>query len=170
MTRVLNCVAGASMALAALCFAGFLLMILAQVGYRHLGLSMVFSEDLARLLNIYAVFLGLVMVVHHDGDVRIDLIDRILTTRPRIAGALRVFNAFVAIVLLSAIAYGSFRLMVSNWGWTLPAVRFLHQGHIYLAPFVGCLLAMILAAAKLPAALAAAAGRAPITDASEERP
>lgn len=155
------------MALAALCFAGFLLMILAQVGYRHLGLSMVFSEDAARLLNIYAVFLGLVMVVHQGGDVRIDLIDRLIGNRPRFHAFFKVFHALVAVILLSAVAYGSILLMQSNWGLSLPAIRFLHQGHIYMAPFIGCLLAGILAASKLAAALSELAGKAPIHTKSE---
>ncbi|UTW52366.1 TRAP transporter small permease subunit [bacterium SCSIO 12827] len=157
------------MVLAAFCFAGFLIMILAQVGYRHLDLSMVFSEDAARLLNIYAVFLGLVMVVHQDGDVRIDLIDRLLGSRPRMRAGFRVFQYLVTIVLLSAVAYGSFRLMLSNWGWILPAIRFLHQGHIYMAPFIGCVLATITAAAKLAGALGDLAGAPHTTDTTEPR-
>jgi len=137
------------MALAAICFAGFILMILAQVSYRYLGISMVFSEDAARLLNIYAVFLGLVMVVHKDGDVRIDLIDRFLAQKPALQTILRVGYAFILIALLSAISYGSFLLMQANWGFLLPAIPFLHQGHIYLAPFIGSILSIIVTISKL---------------------
>ncbi len=137
------------MALAAVCFAGFILMILAQVSYRYLGVSMVFSEDAARLLNIYAVFFGLVMVVNKDGDVRIDLIDRFLAKNRKLQTALRVGYAFILIALLSAIAYGSLLLMKANWGFLLPAIPFLHQGHIYLAPFIGSILSIIVTISKL---------------------
>lgn len=137
------------MALAAICFAGFILMILAQVSYRYLGISMVFSEDAARLLNIYAVFLGLVMVVHKDGDVRIDLIDRFLARNLKLQTILRIGYAFILIALLSAITFGSYLLMKANWGFSLPAIPFLHQGHIYLAPFIGSILSIVVTISKL---------------------
>lgn len=139
------------MALAAICFAGFLVMILAQVSYRYLGISMVFSEDAARILNIYAVFLGLVMVVHSDGDVRIDLIDRFFAKRAGLQITLRIGYAFITLTLLSAIAYGSYLLMQANWGFALAAIPFLHQGHIYLAPFIGSILSIIVTLSKLHA-------------------
>lgn len=158
------------MALAAVCFAGFLVMVLAQVFYRYFGVSMIFSEDGARLLNIYAVFLGLVMVVHAEGDVRIDLIDRFLLTGRRRRAALRLVYALVMLALLGAIATGAFLLMKSNWGLALPAIGFLHQGHIYLAPFLGSVLSILVLSEKLRLALLQLAGRAPLGPDAEERP
>ncbi len=149
------------MALAALCFAGFLVMVLAQVFYRYFGVSMIFSEDGARLLNIYAVFLGLVMVVHAEGDVRIDLIDRFVLTGPRSLAVLRLAYALIMLVLLAAIATGAFLLMRSNWGLSLPAITFLHQGHIYLAPFLGSLLSIFVLVEKLRQGLLALAAAQP---------
>ena len=139
------------MALATACFAGFIVMILAQVGYRYLDFSMIYSEDAARLLNVYAVFFGLVMVVHRDGDVRIDLIDRWLTKGASGSSALAVLRigySFIMLTFLSAVALGSFLLMRSNWGLSLPAIPFLHQGHIYLAPFAGSLLSIVIVVGK----------------------
>lgn len=137
------------MVLAALCFAGFLLMVIAQVGYRYFGLSMVFSEDAARLFNLYAVFLGLVMVVYAAGDVRIDLIDRYLAEDGLARRVLAAFYCLAQLVLLAAICYGSYLLMRSNWGWTLPAISFLHQGHLYLAPFLGSALSLMVVLLRL---------------------
>lgn len=130
------------MALAAVCFAGFLLMVLAQVGYRYLGISMVFSDDAARLFNIYAVFLGLVFVVHADGDVRIDLIDRLFGEDSAARRILKLFYLTLMVCFLTALATGAFLLVRSNWGLTLPAITFLHQGHIYLAPLIGAVLSV----------------------------
>ncbi|MES1923962.1 TRAP transporter small permease subunit [Salinisphaera sp. T31B1] len=153
MERLAGWIATTAMALSALCFGGFLLMVIAQVGYRYLGISMVFSEDAARLFNIYALFLGLVMIVHAGGDVRIDLIDRYLAPEGAARRGLAVFYALVQVLLLAAICYGSYELMRSNWGWTLPAISFLHQGHIYMAPFIGSALSLLVLALRLPARL-----------------
>ena len=146
------------MALAAVCFAGFLLMVLAQVFYRYFGVSMVFSEDAARLFNIYAVFLGLVMIVHAEGDVRIDLIDRFFLIGKRSRAVAGLAYGIVMLTLLAAIATGAFLLMRSNWGLSLPAMTILHQGHIYLAPFLGSLLSILVLVEKMRQHLLVCAG------------
>ena len=146
------------MALAAVCFAGFLAMVLAQVSYRYLGISMVFSEDAARLFNIYAVFLGLVFVVHADGDVRIDLVDRLVGQDGPARRLLSLLYLILMICFLAALATGAFLLVRSNWGLTLPAIPFLHQGHIYLAPLAGAVLSIAVCVSKLAATLAGLIG------------
>lgn len=142
------------MALASVCFAGFLLMVLAQVTYRYLGISMVFSEDAARLFNIYAVFLGLTFVVHTNGDVRIDLVDRLVGQNSSARRLLELFYLVLMISFLAALATGAFLLVRSNWGLTLPAIAFLHQGHIYLAPLIGAVLSIAVSISKLATVLA----------------
>jgi TRAP-type C4-dicarboxylate transport system permease small subunit len=159
MRRIAELTARVSMALAAICFAGFIVMVIAQVAYRYLGVSMVFSEDAARLLNLYAVFLGLVMIVHAQGDVRIDLIDRVLAERPRARAVFGLFYNLAMALLLAAIAWGSYLLMVSNWGLILPAISFLHQGHLYFAPFIGTLLSIVALADRVRANIELLRGR-----------
>jgi TRAP-type transport system small permease protein len=163
MRRIAELTARVSMALAALCFAGFIVMVIAQVAYRYLGISMVFSEDAARLLNLYAVFLGLVMIVHAQGDVRIDLIDRFVARGYHARAVLGLFYNLAMALLLAAIVWGSFLLMVSNWGLILPAISFLHQGHLYLAPFVGALLSILVLIDRVRVNIELLRGREPVT-------
>ncbi|WP_226584029.1 TRAP transporter small permease [Acuticoccus sediminis] len=136
--------ARASLALAAVSFACFIVMILAQVSYRYVGVSMVFSEEAARLFNVYAVFFGLVYVVYASGDVRINLIDAFFDSRPRLAVALSLVYTVLAIIFMAILCVGSWRLMNSNWSWPLPSISFLSKGHVYLAPFIGSVLSLII--------------------------
>lgn len=137
MTRIVDVTARTFLVLAALSFLCFILMIVAQVAYRYVGVSMVFSEEAARLCNIYAVFFGLVYVVYSYADVRINLIDALLDANPSLKMAFAAFYLVVALIFLATLSTGSYLLMMSNWSWPLPSIPFLSKGHIYLAPFIG---------------------------------
>lgn len=149
MDRIITTVARACLALAATFFVLFILMILAQVSYRYLGVSMVFSEEAARLLNVYSVFFGLVFVIYAGADVRINLIDRLLGDRPGLLRALHVFYLAMALTFLTVLTIGSFLLAESNWRWALPSISFLSKGHVYVAPFIGGLLSALIVLYRL---------------------
>jgi TRAP-type transport system small permease protein len=135
-------VARVSLTLAAVCFALFVLMVLAQVGYRYLGISMVFSEEAARLINVYSIFFGLVFVVHSDADIRINLIDNVFVSHPRIQYVAKIGYLLLTLIFFLVLLTGSYLLMVSNWRWALPSISFLNQGHVYMAPFISCCLSI----------------------------
>ncbi len=144
MTIVIGLIARGCLTIAALCFGGFVLMILAQVGYRYLGVSMVFSEEAARVLNVYSVFFGLVFVVFASADVRINLIDRFMASRPALRMTLRGLYLVLAAGFFTVLTVGSFLLAQSNWSWPLPSISFMTKGHVYVAPFLGGLMSLII--------------------------
>ena len=145
MTRVTTLVTRAADALVTICFAGFFIAVLAQIAYRYLGINLVFSEELARLLSLYVVFLGLVLVTVRHGHIRIDLLDRILG-RNRLTDTLYRFQLLAAFVFLCALTVGAFQLMVANWPYPLATMSFVSQGTVYLAPFLGGAAAAIITA------------------------
>lgn len=148
MKQAVKLVAGAADAFATICFAGFVLAILAQVAYRYLGVSLVFSEELARFLNVYVVFIGLIMITRIDGHIRVDIIDRLFQGKIA-AKILRVMQLLMALIFLLIMTAGAWKLMLANWDYPLATMSWLSQGHIFLAPFVGGLLSAILTVLKL---------------------
>jgi len=142
--RVLNLAAGAAEALACVCFAGFVLSILAQIVYRYAGLTIIFSEELARLLNIYVVFIGVIAIMRYDGDIRVDILDRWIGDRSGLMRAVRTVYKLLALVFLLIVAAGSWQLMMNGWPYRLATMAWLNQGHIYLAPFLGSALGALV--------------------------
>ncbi|EWY37174.1 hypothetical protein N825_21545 [Skermanella stibiiresistens SB22] len=156
MRKAIDVVSGAAEALACLSFALFLLAILGQVVYRYLGFSLVFSEELARMMNVYVVFIGLVAVTRHDGHIRIDLLERMIGEDGRASRALRRVHLVLTSSFLVMVAIGSWNLTVSGWDSRLATVAWISHGHVYLAPLVGSALASVVVLMRLVESLAPA--------------
>ncbi|RAH99136.1 hypothetical protein DLJ53_21550 [Acuticoccus sediminis] len=148
MIRVTDQLAKASEALATIAFIGFFAAILAQIGYRYLGISLVFSEEVARLLNLYVVFIGLVVVTVRHGHIRIDLLDRIFGPGP-VTSALYRIQLVLTFVFLASVAWGSWSLTYANWPYPLATLDFMPKGTIYLAPFLGAALGAVVSLLRL---------------------
>lgn len=141
-------------------FIGFFLAVVAQIVYRYLGVSIVFSEELARLLNLYAVFLGAVVASRLDAHIRIDAIDNLLglSYRPRLRAGLHILYQLTAAVFLSVFAIGATRLVGANWDIPLATMDWLNNGHIYLAASIGAWLMVVLAVGRIIEIAAGLAG------------
>jgi TRAP-type C4-dicarboxylate transport system permease small subunit len=147
-------VAGGSEILACLCFALFLLAILAQVAYRYLGFNLVFSEELARMMNVYVVFIGLIVVTRSDGHIRIDLLERMLGEDSRAARVLGILHLLLMFGFLVMVAIGSWQLTVGGWNSRLATISWISHGHVYLAPLVGSTMAAVVVLMRLVDGLA----------------
>ncbi len=130
-------------ALATFAFAGFLCAIIAQVAYRYIGISMVWSEELARLLNVYMVFFGVILVTARRGHLKIDVLERSITS-PLFLRTLRIVHLLLALVFLLCLAYGAYLLTLSSWGHRLATMAWANHGMFYLAPLIGSLLSAAL--------------------------
>lgn len=147
--RLMDVVASALDVLATLFFFGFFAAVVAQVVYRYLGVSIVFSEELARLLNLYAVFLGAVAAARSDMHIRIDVIDHLVEGRPRLGASLRIFYQAAAAAFFAVFGTGASLLVVSNWNIPLATMASLNNGHIYLPAAIGAWLMALLAMGRM---------------------
>ena len=136
-------------ALASISFFCFFAAITAQIMYRYLGFTIIFSEELARLLNIYAVFLGAAVATRYDQHIRIDVIDRFLVGHRDISKVFRFLYYFVSLVFLFILGAGSMIMVKENWGLPLATMSWLNSGHIYLAPAIGSVLMFLLTFGKI---------------------
>lgn len=149
MAIYMTWLAFATEVLASLSFFGFFAAITAQIMYRYLGVSIVFSEELARLLNIYAVFLGAAVATRYDQHIRIDVIDRLLVNHRATSKVIRFFYYLISLVFLVILGTGSIIMVKENWSLPLATMSWLSSGHIYLAPAIGSVLMFLLTLGKI---------------------
>ena len=149
LARSLDAIAQTADLLATLAFIGFFVAVCAQVGYRYLGISIVFSEELARLLNLYAVFLGVVTASRLEAHIRIDVIDHFIGPRRWLDATLRIAYQLAAIAFLAVVAIGASMLVEANKDIPLATMAWLHNGHIYLAAAIGSSAMLIVACGRI---------------------
>jgi TRAP-type transport system small permease protein len=149
MTIFMTRIAFATEVLATLSFFGFFAAITAQIMYRYLGLTIIFSEELARLLNIYAVFLGAAVATRYDLHIRIDVIDRLLAGHRNVSRVARFLYYLATLVFLAILGAGSMIMVRENWDLPLATMSWLSSGHIYLAPAIGSVLMFLLTIGKI---------------------
>lgn len=109
---------------------------------------MMWSEELARLLNIYMVFFGIVVVTFRGAHLKIDVLERIVTSRP-VLRALRTLHLALALVFLLCLSYGAWKLTASSWGYRLSTMAWANRGMFYLGPLIGCSLSSVVLAFQL---------------------
>ncbi|EPX76805.1 hypothetical protein Salmuc_04691 [Salipiger mucosus DSM 16094] len=133
--------------MATLAFVGFFAAILAQIAYRYLGISLVFSEELARLLNVWVVFLGLIAVTVRHDHIRVDLLDRTFGNSPATTFLYRV-QLLLTALFLASVTWGAFHLTTSNWAYPLATLP-IPRGAIFLAPCLGAGFGVMVSVLKL---------------------
>ena len=121
----------------------FIPILTAQVISRYvLGHSLSWSEELARYIFIWQIWLGSSYCVQKNRHIRIDIFTHKL---PK--GAKNVFETFVAIVSIAFLIFLTFKgikivQMVSRMGQTSAALT-LPMSYIYACIPVSCILMMI---------------------------
>jgi C4-dicarboxylate transporter DctQ subunit len=127
---------------------GFLLfmqvvVILGQVLLRNvLGLSLVWSEELARYLTIFLTFLGGAIATANDEHVVVDVIVNLLPRRLQIlVGVFADLAVAAFLILLIKLSIDMFR-MPTLWFQYSPALRF-PLVYLYLSLPIGCTLMLL---------------------------
>jgi TRAP-type transport system small permease protein len=149
MAIFMTWIALAADAMASISFLGFIVAITLQIIYRYLGVSIIFSEELARLLNIYAVFLGAAVATRYDFHIRIDVIDRLFLRHRALAKCFHIFYQTVALLFFVILGTGSFLMVKENWDLPLATMSWLSSGHIYLAPAIASVLMFLITIGKM---------------------
>jgi TRAP-type C4-dicarboxylate transport system permease small subunit len=118
-------------------FNGFLLAIMFlitfwQIVIRFLpGEVTVWSEEVARFLFVWIVFLGAATLVRDGEHIRIAIItDRLGPISGRIV---RVISALLIIPFVVFMTWGAYKNMIKQWGTFAPTVDWLRLGYVYLS-------------------------------------
>ena len=112
-----------------------------------LGISSVWSEELARFLYVCLVFIGAAPLIRDDEHIRVGVLTDRLTGRPQ--SIMRLVTIFLTIPFIAIMTWGAWTNTVANWRTYAPTLDWLSIGYIYLVIWVAGLLMLWYLAANL---------------------
>ena len=103
-----------------------------QIVIRFLpGEVTVWSEEVARFLFVWIVFLGAATLVRDGEHIRIAIItDRLGQTSGRIV---RIISTLLIIPFVIFMTWGAYKNMIKQWGTFAPTVDWMRLGYVYLS-------------------------------------
>lgn len=119
----------------AVMFAVTLFQVVARV---ILGISSVWSEELARFLYVCLVFIGAAPLIRDDEHIRVGVLTDRLTGRPQ--SVMRLVTIFLTIPFIAIMTWGAWTNTVANWRTYAPTLDWLSIGYIYLVIWIAGLL------------------------------
>lgn len=112
-----------------------------------LGISSVWSEELARFLYVWMVFLGAALITKDDEHIRVGVLtDRV---RGRTAAALKLLTILLTVPFIGIMTWGAWLNTRLNWNTFAPTLDWLRIGYIYLVIFLCGLLMLWYLAVNL---------------------
>jgi TRAP-type C4-dicarboxylate transport system permease small subunit len=127
--------------------------VLAQVVFRYfLGAPLVWSDELARYLFVWASFLGWILAARRRSHLSIDMLATKLPARGQ--AALRMLGALAGIAFAALLVFYGWRIMLRNLDVDTTTL-FFSQGVVYAIVPVAALAVGLYALADLRAALRA---------------
>ncbi len=123
----------------------FLIAVILQVFTRYvLQHPLRWSEQAARYLNMYAMFLGAALVTKNRKQLGVDMIYALLERFPeKFRLAYPVFINLVIALILPGLIYGSFYMVRDQWSVPLTTMPFVSLGQMYLSLLVSSCLMLL---------------------------
>ena len=125
-------------------FNGILLVVMFLITFWQIiarfvpGDSTVWSEEVARFIFVWIVFLGAATLTRDEEHIRISaLTDRLGPTSHRIV---RVLSAIFVIPFVIYMAWSAYLNTVRQWNTFAPTVDWMRLGYVYLALLLGGLI------------------------------
>ena len=112
-----------------------------------LGISSVWSEELARFLYVCLVFIGAAPLIRDDEHIRVGVLTDRLTGRS--LTVLRLATILLTIPFIAVMTWGAWTNTVVNWRTYAPTLDWLSIGYIYLVIWVTGLLMLWYLAVNL---------------------
>jgi TRAP-type C4-dicarboxylate transport system permease small subunit len=103
-----------------------------------LGISSVWSEELARFLYVCLVFIGAAPLIRDDEHIRVGVLTDRLTGRPQ--SVMRLVTIVLTIPFIAIMTWGAWTNTVANWRTYAPTLDWLSIGYIYLVIWIAGLL------------------------------
>jgi len=116
-------------------FVGMLLATMGQIGFRYvLAIPVPWTEEMARLLFTWTMFLGAAIAVRQQEHIRMEFL--LLRIPARAAIACGLFFDLMILGLLWILARGSGIMMGITWNSYLVALDWMRTGYLYLGELV----------------------------------
>jgi TRAP-type C4-dicarboxylate transport system permease small subunit len=121
--------------LLAVMFAVTLFQVAARV---VIGISSVWSEELARFVYVCLVFVGAALLFRDDAHIRVGVLTDRLKGRP--LAVLQIVTISLAIPFIAVMTWGAWLNTAVNWRTYAPTLDWLSIGYIYLVIVISGLL------------------------------
>jgi TRAP-type C4-dicarboxylate transport system permease small subunit len=122
-------------------FIGMLLSTGGQVLFRYaLRISVPWTEELARILFILTMFLGIAIAIHEREHIVVDFLFKKLPIRFQAVGLI-VFNIAI-FIFLCFLARGTIAMTRMTWDSYMIALDWIRTGWLYLGEFIAILFMM----------------------------
>jgi TRAP-type C4-dicarboxylate transport system permease small subunit len=132
---------------AVILFVMFLTTLFQVIARVVLGISSVWSEELARFLYVWMVFLGAAHITKDAEHIRVGVLtDRV---RGRTAAALKLLTILLTVPFIGIMTWGAWLNTRLNWNTFAPTLDWLRIGYIYLVIFLCGLLMLWYLAVNL---------------------
>jgi len=125
----------------------FLVTLFQVVARVILGISSVWSEELARFLYVCLVFVGAAPLIRDDEHIRVGVLTDQLKGQP--LTILRLLTILLTIPFIAVMPWGAWTNTVVNWRTYAPTLDWLSIGYIYLVIWVTGLLMLWYLAVNL---------------------
>lgn len=125
----------------------FLVTLFQVVARVILGISSVWSEELARFLYVCLVFVGAAPLIRDDEHIRVGVLTDRLKGQP--LTILRLLTILLTIPFIAVMTWGAWTNTVVNWRTYAPTLDWLSIGYIYLVIWVTGLLMLWYLAVNL---------------------
>jgi TRAP-type C4-dicarboxylate transport system permease small subunit len=122
-------------------FNGLLLVVMFLITFWQIinrflpGEATVWSEEVARFLFVWIVFLGAGTLVRDGEHIRISIVTDRLS--PKAGRIVHVISAALVIPFVIFMTWGGYKNMIKQWNTFAPTVDWLRLGYVYLALVLG---------------------------------
>ena len=127
--------------LALIGFSGMLISTWAQVLFRKLAISVDWTEELARILFVLSVFLGIAIAVAEKRHIIVDFIFNKLPMRGR--ALVGIIFDLIILVFLIFLLRGAAIMVSVTWESFMIAISWLRTGYLYLVECIAIVLTMV---------------------------
>lgn len=150
-------------------FAAMLLASIMQVFCRHfVPFPVIWTEELARLLNVAVTYLGAAVLWLGRHHIRVEVIDRLLPARTRTVLSV-ILNLLMAL-FLAALLTGAVKMAEAQWPLGAASMPWLSMGWVYSVMAVATVLIFVVLARDLLIDLSTLFRRSGTDDASGRAP
>lgn len=109
----------------------FFIAIMIQIATRHLGISVIWTEEVANYSFIWAVFMGAAVMLNRRDHFSFDLLQRKLKNKPKTS--LYIFNDLVLLLFNIAILIYGLQVVERFWNYNWTALPQLKMGYVWIS-------------------------------------
>lgn len=109
----------------------FFVVIVIQIITRQMGVSVIWTEEVANYSFIWAIFMGAAVMVNRREHFNFDLLQRKLKNKSK--NAVNIINDLVLIAFNIAIFYFSLQVVQRFWNYNWAALPEMKMGYVWIA-------------------------------------